>query len=139
MPLIAAHLLLRQSLPPHTHGASDLFLYAVEGSGYLDTSDGQVPFAAGSMAQYPGDEDRKNQQRRPVAVTDEENAVQRVSCVYATHCPNVFDVTADDPTRHDLYDGQGKEEGDAKGWSQDVVHEDMTQYRLSGFGQLYGT
>ena len=46
-----------QSLPPHTHGASDLFLYAVEGSGYLDTTDGQVPIQAGTMAQYPGDEE----------------------------------------------------------------------------------
>ncbi len=46
-----------QALPPHTHGESDLFLYVTEGAGELDTSDGQVPFTAGDLAQYRGDEE----------------------------------------------------------------------------------
>ncbi len=46
-----------QALPPHTHGDSDLFLYAVEGTGELDTPDGMVPFIAGDLAQYRGDEE----------------------------------------------------------------------------------
>jgi len=46
-----------QTLPPHTHGASDLFLYVVEGSGSLDTTDGTVPLEAGALAQYGGDEE----------------------------------------------------------------------------------
>jgi len=46
-----------QTLPPHTHGASDLFLYAVEGSGSLDTTDGTIPLEAGTLAQYSGEEE----------------------------------------------------------------------------------
>ncbi|MGI8756676.1 MAG: cupin domain-containing protein [Acidimicrobiales bacterium] len=46
-----------QALPPHTHGASDLFLYAVEGSGSLDTADGTIAFEAGTLAHYSGDEE----------------------------------------------------------------------------------
>lgn len=46
-----------QELPPHTHGSSDLMLYAVEGSGTLDTPDGQVKFEGGTMAYYRGDEE----------------------------------------------------------------------------------
>ena len=46
-----------QALPPHTHGESDVFLYAVEGEGELDTPDGIVTFAAGDLAQYRGDEE----------------------------------------------------------------------------------
>jgi quercetin dioxygenase-like cupin family protein len=46
-----------QTLPPHTHSTSDLFLYAVEGSGVLDTTDGPVAFGAGTLAQYRGDEE----------------------------------------------------------------------------------
>ncbi|MCD9624242.1 cupin domain-containing protein [Rhabdothermincola salaria] len=45
------------SLPPHTHGESDLFLYVVEGAGELDTTDGPVPFSAGDLAHYRGDEE----------------------------------------------------------------------------------
>jgi quercetin dioxygenase-like cupin family protein len=48
-----------QALPPHTHGASELMLYAVEGSGELHTADGPVPFGAGSLAHYRGDEELK--------------------------------------------------------------------------------
>lgn len=46
-----------QTLPPHTHDTSDLFLYAVEGHGEFDTPDGVVPFEAGALAQYAGDEE----------------------------------------------------------------------------------
>lgn len=45
------------TLPPHTHGASDLFLHVVEGTGELDTPDGPVPFRAGDLAHYRGDEE----------------------------------------------------------------------------------
>ena len=46
-----------QALPPHTHGSSDLFLYVVEGAGQLVTPEGMVPFAAGDLAHYSGDEE----------------------------------------------------------------------------------
>jgi quercetin dioxygenase-like cupin family protein len=46
-----------QALPPHTHGSSDLMIFAVEGEGTLDTDDGTVPFGAGSLAFYRGDEE----------------------------------------------------------------------------------
>lgn len=46
-----------QALPPHTHGASDLMIYAVEGDGTLATDAGPVPFFAGSLAFYRGDEE----------------------------------------------------------------------------------
>lgn len=46
-----------QALPPHTHGVSDLMLYAVEGEGVLTTPDGPVGFVAGSLAFYRGDEE----------------------------------------------------------------------------------
>ena len=62
--LDAAHCTVRviklspgQVLPPHTHGVSDLMLYVVEGAGHLDTSDGQVAFAVGSLAHLRGDEE----------------------------------------------------------------------------------
>jgi len=41
---------LGQALPPHTHGSSDLMIFAVEGEATLDTDDGPVRFAAGSLA-----------------------------------------------------------------------------------------
>ena len=46
-----------QTLPPHTHGASDLMIYAVEGEGTLTTDVATVPFVAGSLAFYRGDEE----------------------------------------------------------------------------------
>ena len=46
-----------QALPPHTHGSSDLMLFAVEGAGVLDTDAGKVGFGAGSLAFYRGDEE----------------------------------------------------------------------------------
>lgn len=45
------------SLPPHTHGESDLFLYVAEGAGELDTADGVVALHAGDLAHYRGDEE----------------------------------------------------------------------------------
>jgi quercetin dioxygenase-like cupin family protein len=45
-----------QALPPHRHAQSDLFLYVVEGEGELETEEGVVPFAAGSLAHYRGEE-----------------------------------------------------------------------------------
>jgi quercetin dioxygenase-like cupin family protein len=46
-----------QALPRHTHGSSDLMLFAVEGEGVLDTEAGRVGFGAGSLAFYRGDEE----------------------------------------------------------------------------------
>lgn len=46
-----------QVLPAHTHGVSDLMLYAVEGEGTLDSDGGSVAFRAGSLAFYCGDEE----------------------------------------------------------------------------------
>jgi quercetin dioxygenase-like cupin family protein len=46
-----------QALPPHTHGSSDLMLFAVEGEGVLDTEAGRVGFGAGSLAFFRGDEE----------------------------------------------------------------------------------
>jgi len=46
-----------QALPAHTHGSSDLMIFAVEGDGILDTEDGTVTFGAGSLAFYRGDEE----------------------------------------------------------------------------------
>lgn len=46
-----------QALPPHTHGVSDLMLYAVEGEGALASDEGPVPFVAGSVAYFRGDEE----------------------------------------------------------------------------------
>lgn len=46
-----------QALPPHTHEVSDLMIYAVEGEGTLATDAGTVPFVAGSVAFYRGDEE----------------------------------------------------------------------------------
>lgn len=58
-----------QALPPHTHGDSDLFLYAVEGAGELDTPDGRVPFVAGDLAQYSGDEELRITNNATVGLT----------------------------------------------------------------------
>ena len=46
-----------QNLPPHTHAASDLMLFVVEGSGVLDTGEGTEAIAAGTLAYYRGDEE----------------------------------------------------------------------------------
>ena len=46
-----------QVLPPHTHGASDLFLAVVEGAGVIETPDGPRPFEEGMLAQLAGTEE----------------------------------------------------------------------------------
>ena len=46
-----------QALPPHRHGTSDLMLFAVDGDGVLETSEGETPFGAGALAFYRGDEE----------------------------------------------------------------------------------
>lgn len=46
-----------QALPPHTHGASDLMIYAVEGQGSLVNDGGTVALPAGSLAYLHGDEE----------------------------------------------------------------------------------
>ena len=46
-----------QALPPHTHGESDLMLFAVEGAGALETPDGTVGFPAGSVAHLRGSDE----------------------------------------------------------------------------------
>ena len=39
-----------QSLPPHTHGDSDVTLFAIEGSAVIETESGPRRFPAGSLA-----------------------------------------------------------------------------------------
>ena len=46
-----------QALPPHTHGASDLMLFAAEGDGTLHVDDDSVAFPRGSLAYYRGSEE----------------------------------------------------------------------------------
>jgi quercetin dioxygenase-like cupin family protein len=46
-----------QALPPHRHGTSDLLLYAAVGEGQLDLTEGPLPFTAGSLAFFRGDEE----------------------------------------------------------------------------------
>ena len=57
------------SLPPHTHGESDLFLYVTEGSGELHTPDGLVSFGVGDLAQYRGDEELRVSNTSAVGLT----------------------------------------------------------------------
>ncbi|MCU0268568.1 MAG: cupin domain-containing protein [Acidimicrobiales bacterium] len=58
-----------QTLPPHTHGASDLMLFAVEGDAVLTTTEGPVAFAAGSLAFYPGTEELRVANAGPAGLT----------------------------------------------------------------------
>jgi quercetin dioxygenase-like cupin family protein len=46
-----------QTLPAHTHGVSDLMIYAVEGEGTLGTDHGPLPLGAGSLAFYRANEE----------------------------------------------------------------------------------
>src|SRR2546425_447883 len=46
-----------RSLPPHRHGRSDLMLFVVDGQGVVDCPEGSVPFGAGALAAYRGDEE----------------------------------------------------------------------------------
>ena len=58
-----------QTLPPHTHGDSDLFLYAVEGEAVLDTDAGPVPLPGGTLAVLRGDEWLRAANPGPTPVT----------------------------------------------------------------------
>ena len=58
-----------QALPPHTHGVSDLMLFAVEGRGVLTTADGPVSFAEGSLAYFPGNEELNVANDGPTGLT----------------------------------------------------------------------
>ncbi len=58
-----------QTLPPHTHATSDLFLYVVEGRGELDTPDGVVAFEAGDLAQCAGHEELRVANSSEVGLT----------------------------------------------------------------------
>jgi quercetin dioxygenase-like cupin family protein len=46
-----------QALPAHTHEPSELMLYVVEGAAELGTDDGPVPFVAGTLARFDGEEE----------------------------------------------------------------------------------
>jgi quercetin dioxygenase-like cupin family protein len=58
-----------QALPPHTHGSSDLMLFAVEGEGVLDTDAGRVGFGVGSLAFFRGDEELRVSNEGPSGLT----------------------------------------------------------------------
>lgn len=58
-----------QVLPAHTHGESDLMLFAVEGEGTLDTDDGPVAFRAGTLVHYRGDEELRVSNRGSAGLT----------------------------------------------------------------------
>ena len=58
-----------QALPAHRHGLSDLMLFAVEGEGVLETENGTIAFAAGSLACYRGDEELRVSNEGRVGLT----------------------------------------------------------------------
>ena len=58
-----------QSLPPHTHGVSDLFLFVVEGEAVLETDAGDRPFRAGTLAVLTGAEELRVTNRGDAGVT----------------------------------------------------------------------
>ena len=58
-----------QTLPPHTHGDSDLMLYAVEGETTLDTDEGSATLAAGQLAVLRGTEELRAANRGGADVT----------------------------------------------------------------------
>lgn len=58
-----------QTLPPHTHGVSDLFLYVVEGEAVLQTDAGDRPFRAGALAVLTGAEELRVSNRGDAGVT----------------------------------------------------------------------
>ena len=47
-----------QPRPPHTHGAPDLMLFAIEGEGVLTTGGGAGGFCGRIAGLYPGSEER---------------------------------------------------------------------------------
>ncbi len=58
-----------QTLPPHRHASSDLMVFAVEGEGVLQTENGTIAFAAGSLAFYRGDEELRVANEGQVGLT----------------------------------------------------------------------
>ena len=58
-----------QELPPHTHGASDLLLVVAAGTTTLETEDGAVLLAEGSVAVLSGDEELRAANRGDDPVT----------------------------------------------------------------------
>jgi quercetin dioxygenase-like cupin family protein len=58
-----------QSLPPHTHGDSDLMFLVLEGEAALDGPDGPVALSAGSIAHLSGDEELRASNGGPVGMT----------------------------------------------------------------------
>ena len=58
-----------QALPPHTHGASDLFLYVAEGEAVLETDGGDRPFRTGELAVLAGAEELRVSNAGDVGVT----------------------------------------------------------------------
>jgi quercetin dioxygenase-like cupin family protein len=58
-----------QALPPHRHDSSDLMLFVVEGEGVLQTENGTVAFAAGSLAYLQGDEELRVSNQGQVGLT----------------------------------------------------------------------
>lgn len=63
-------LLPGQALPPHRHGASDLFLLAASGTGTMTTAEGdEVELPEGSLAQLTGDEELRIENRGTEGLT----------------------------------------------------------------------
>lgn len=58
-----------QAVPPHTHGASDLMIYVVEGVGRIVTPDGEQELSAGSLAHLRGDEELNVENAGDVGMT----------------------------------------------------------------------
>lgn len=58
-----------QVLPPHRHGVSDLFLYAVEGQAVLGSDAGQVAFPGGTLAVLRGEEELRVANPGPTGAT----------------------------------------------------------------------
>ncbi|SRR6056297_378715 len=58
-----------QTLPPHTHGVSDLMLYVVEGTSTLVTEHGPQQFTTGSLVFLRGDEELRVTNEGEVGVT----------------------------------------------------------------------
>ena len=58
-----------QTLPSHRHGSSDLMLFVVEGEGVLQTDNGSVEFASGSLAFFQGGEELRVSNQGHVGLT----------------------------------------------------------------------
>jgi len=58
-----------QTLPPHTHGVSDLMLHVVEGTSTLVTDQGPQQFTPGSIVFLRGDEELRVSNEDDVGLT----------------------------------------------------------------------